>query len=240
MAPRWSAAGARRARGRWSMGCTHRDAHRRAALEPLAAARWAIFKIASTRESPAAPEDVGVSADARSFVDARTRRDPTMRPTAEALLTHPFVTGRARGGGGRGGRARASVRGVLERRRRRRRRGGDGGERGTLGSLRSRARGGVRGASAGGRVPPSREASARTVGSAPSVRYRETARGTTPTRTRARGRRIGGSMRGAQRRFENLDDGEDDEEARRGMSASVERTRGTVASRIEPSWVNVV
>ncbi len=205
----------------WSMGCT--------VIEMLTGAPpWsdcggavqAIFKIASTRESPSFPEDVGVSADARSFVDACTRRDPTMRPTAEALLTHPFVTSGARGGGGDAGDVPAlQYEGYWSDDDDDGGGGGDGGERGTLGKPPVEgARGRRGGASAGGRVPPSREASARTVGSASSVRVRDDARGDYTDEDES----LGGAAdwreeaEALRRRFENLDDGEDDEEAGAG------------------------
>jgi hypothetical protein len=97
--------------------------------------------------------------------------------------------------------------------------GGDGGERGMLGKPPVEgARGRRGGASAGGRVPPSREASARTVGSASSVRVRDDARGDYTDEDES----LGGAAdwreeaEALRRRFENLDDGGDDEEAGAG------------------------
>ncbi|KAI3462385.1 hypothetical protein Pfo_019048 [Paulownia fortunei] len=73
----------------WSLGCT--------VLE-MATSRppWsqyegvaAIFKIGNSKDTPEIPDHL--SADAKSFIRLCLQREPSARPTASKLLSHPFV-----------------------------------------------------------------------------------------------------------------------------------------------------
>ncbi|KAL8034669.1 hypothetical protein ABFX02_12G044000 [Erythranthe guttata] len=73
----------------WSLGCT--------VLE-MATSRppWsqyegvaAIFKIGNSKDAPEIPDHL--SADAKSFIRLCLQREPSARPTAAQLLSHPFV-----------------------------------------------------------------------------------------------------------------------------------------------------
>ncbi|XP_011099741.1 mitogen-activated protein kinase kinase kinase 3-like [Sesamum indicum] len=73
----------------WSLGCTVLEM---ATSKPP----WsqfegvaAIFKIGNSKDIPEIPEHL--SADAKSFIRLCLQREPSARPTAAQLLTHPFV-----------------------------------------------------------------------------------------------------------------------------------------------------
>ncbi|KAL0332663.1 UNVERIFIED_CONTAM: Mitogen-activated protein kinase kinase kinase [Sesamum calycinum] len=73
----------------WSLGCTVLEM---ATSKPP----WsqfegvaAIFKIGNSKDVPEIPEHL--SADAKSFIRLCLQREPSARPTAAQLLTHPFV-----------------------------------------------------------------------------------------------------------------------------------------------------
>ena len=174
-----------------------RDAHRRAAVERLrrrGAGDFQNREHARVAVVPGGRRRLRRREIVRGRVHAPRSDDEAHRGGAPDAPVRDL--GRARGGG-RGGRARASVRGYWSDDDDDGGGGGDGGERGTLGKPPVEgARGRRGGASAGGRVPPSREASARTVGSAPSVRVRDDARGDyTDEDESLGGRRIGGRRR---------------------------------------------
>lgn len=79
----------------WALGCV--------VLEMFAGKRpWsnlevvaAMFKIGKAKSAPPIPEDTLplISAAGRQFIDACFEIDPEKRPTAEDLLSHPFLTG---------------------------------------------------------------------------------------------------------------------------------------------------
>ena len=50
----------------------------------------ALFKIVNSQELPSLPETL--SSAARDFIIRCLNRDPDMRPSAEELLSHPFIT----------------------------------------------------------------------------------------------------------------------------------------------------
>ncbi|KAL0378250.1 UNVERIFIED_CONTAM: Mitogen-activated protein kinase kinase kinase [Sesamum radiatum] len=73
----------------WSLGCTVLEM---ATSKPP----WsqfegvaAIFKIGNSKDIPEIPEHL--SADAKSFIRLCLQREPSARPTAAQLLTHPFT-----------------------------------------------------------------------------------------------------------------------------------------------------
>ncbi|GFH14465.1 protein kinase domain-containing protein, partial [Haematococcus lacustris] len=74
----------------WSLGCTVLEmATGKPPWAQCATQVQAIFKIASSSELPAVP--AALSPQASEFILLCLQRDPAARPSAEALLRHPFV-----------------------------------------------------------------------------------------------------------------------------------------------------
>ncbi|KAL3812990.1 hypothetical protein ACJIZ3_014258 [Penstemon smallii] len=73
----------------WSLGCTVLEMatskHPWSPYEGVAV----IFKIVNSKDAPEIPEHL--SADAKSFIRLCLQREPSARPTAAQLLSHPFV-----------------------------------------------------------------------------------------------------------------------------------------------------
>jgi serine/threonine protein kinase len=76
----------------WSFGCTVLEmATGKPPWSQCSTQVQAIFKIASSSELPHIPE--WLSPEGTEFVLLCLQRDAAQRPTAEALLRHPFVAG---------------------------------------------------------------------------------------------------------------------------------------------------